>query len=128
LGIRIGANVSPGVSPCPLGGCHSGSRSRTIENSRGRRKTSFRKTSFKDETATTRPAMAMTDQDYRAIGQTLERYQSLDELKELIRRHGRGPVRTAAHQHFAGFSAKRARVQADLTLAADDIDAEEMTL
>ena len=70
----------------------------------------------------------MTDQEHRAIVETLETYQSLDELKELIRRHGRGPVRIAAVQHFAGFPAERARVQTDLRLAADDIDAEEMTL
>jgi hypothetical protein len=70
----------------------------------------------------------MSDQVYRAIVETLERYQSMDELKELIRRHGRGPVGIATLKHFAGVPVKRARVQADLRLAVDDIDAEEMTL
>ena len=70
----------------------------------------------------------MTDQEHTAIVATLETYESLDELKKLIRRYGRRPVQIAALQHFAGLPAKRARVQADLRLAADDIDAEEMTL
>ncbi len=63
-----------------------------------------------------------------AIVATLETYESLDELKKLIRRYGRRPVQIVALHHFAESRAKRARVEADLKLAADDIDAEEMTL
>jgi len=44
---------------------------------------------------------AMTDPEYKAIAETLERYQSMDELKELIWRYGRGPVGIVALQHFA---------------------------
>jgi hypothetical protein len=70
----------------------------------------------------------MSEQQYTAIVTTLETYGSLDELKEIIRRYGRGPVHAAALRHFAGTPTERARVQADLKRAADDIDAEEMTL
>ena len=70
----------------------------------------------------------MTHEEYAPIVERLQTYESQDALKDLIRRHGRVLVERVALERLPSLPADRARIQADLRRAADDIDAEEMTL